>query len=129
MHRRSGGLALATSQQLILHRTNRCLASADVGPAVSVHIPSDLFNLARKLKANLGAAREYALGTAHDVTRTEHITLVGAEGSEEDHSTLWLGRGQAVPSYEAAVNQQRVNNDISLYNGKIKDWSRIHNPS
>jgi hypothetical protein len=34
-----------------------------------------------------------------------------------------------VPSFKAAAKQQGINNDVSLYNEKIKDWSRIRNPS
>ena len=64
-----GGLALAAPQQLIVHGLKRCLAFTDVGPAVLVHIPSDFINLVGKLKANVGAARGYAMRTAHDVTR------------------------------------------------------------
>jgi hypothetical protein len=46
---------------------------------------------------------------------------------EEDHPTLRPGGGQDVPSYKAAVKQRLINDDVSSY--KIKDWSRIHNPS
>ncbi len=73
MHRWVGGLVLAALQQLIPHGTQHCLASADVGPAVLVHVPPDFINLAGKLNANVGAARGYALGTAHNVTGTKHI--------------------------------------------------------
>jgi hypothetical protein len=107
----------------------RCLASANVGPAVLVRIPPDFIDLTRKLKANVGAAHGYVLGTADDVNKTEHIALVGAEELEEDHPPLQLGRGQDVPLYKTAAKQQRINDDVSLHNAKIEDWSRIHNSS
>ena len=124
-----GTVSRSALQQLIPYGTIRCLASADVGPDVLVCVPSDFINLAGKLKADVGAAHGYALGTEHNVTGTKHIALVGTEELEKDHPTLRSGRSQDVPSYKAAVKQRRVNNDVSLYNGKIKDWSRIHNPS
>jgi hypothetical protein len=95
-----------------------CLAYANVGPAILVRLPSDFINFTGKLKLNIGAAREYALGTGHNVTRTKHITLVSAKELNEDCPMLQLGGGQDVPSYKAAAKQRRVNNDVSLYNWK-----------
>jgi hypothetical protein len=65
----------------------------------------------------------------HNVIGTKYIVSVGAEGLEEDFPMLRWGGGQDVPSSEAAAKQQRISSDISLYNGKIKDWSRFHNSS
>ncbi len=53
---------LAALQQLISHGTKHCLASTDVGPAVVIIIPPDFIDHARKLKADVGAARGYSLG-------------------------------------------------------------------
>ena len=58
----TGGLVPAGLQQLIPHGTKSRLASADVGPAILIRIPPGFFNLAGKLKANVGAARGSALG-------------------------------------------------------------------
>ena len=67
VHRWLGGLVLFASQQLIPHGTKQCLASINVGPAVLVRVPPHFIDLARKLKANVGTARVYALGTGQDV--------------------------------------------------------------
>jgi hypothetical protein len=47
---------LATLQKNIPHGTKHCLASADVGPDVVKSVPPDFIDLARKLKADIGAA-------------------------------------------------------------------------
>ena len=86
----AGGLALATLHQLIPHGTKRCLSSANSGPAILVCILPDFIDLARK---------DYALGTARNVTGTKHIALVGAEEFEKIRPTLLLGGGQYVPSF------------------------------
>jgi hypothetical protein len=54
-------LRLPHYKKNIPHGTKHCLASADVGPAIVVSIPPDLIDLARKLKANIGASLGYAL--------------------------------------------------------------------
>ena len=88
MHRWAGSLTLAVLQQLIPHGTKCCLASTDVGPAILAGVPPDFIDLATKLNVDIGAAREYALGTAQYVNRTKHILSVGTEGLEEDHPRL-----------------------------------------
>ncbi len=56
MRRWAGGLTLAALQQLIPHETKHRLASTDIGPAIVVSVPPDFIDLARKLKADIGAA-------------------------------------------------------------------------
>ena len=116
-------------QQLIPHGMKRCLASSDIGPAIFLRMPPDFTDLAGKIKADVCTAHRYDLGTVHDVTGTKHSTLVGAEGFEQDCSTLWSGGGQDVPSCKATAKQRCVNDDVFLYNWKIKDWSRINKSS
>ena len=113
-------------QQIIPYWTKRRPASSSVGSAIVVRVPFECIDLARKLKANLGRARGYALGTVQDVTVTgaKHTAPVGAEGVlEEDCPALRLEGDQDVPSYKAAAKQQHINNDIYLYN---RELPRIH---
>mmetsp|Transcript_19505 Transcript_19505/g.31909 ORF Transcript_19505/g.31909 Transcript_19505/m.31909 type:complete len:244 (+) Transcript_19505:226-957(+) len=126
---RTGALSHSPAEQLVPHRTERHLRSADDGGAILVHL-LHLIDFPRQFKPDVSASRRYALGTTHNVTRSKHVPPTRAERLEKQGEVVQrhAGRQSGDVHHIVMTEEHFVGGDVSRDEQPVAQFGRRVGP-